>query len=78
MLERLSVHNKLVQEVELLLDRSRPEIVLLQALLDELFHLLVIQHQFINAFEVWTSVTFLLNCFEEVFLFSFGLFRDNS
>ena len=40
-LERLSVHHELVQEVKLLLDRPVTSVELFEALLDECFHLLV-------------------------------------
>ena len=38
-LERLSIHDELVEEVKLLLYGPRSKIVLLQALFDEIFHL---------------------------------------
>ena len=40
--ERLSVQDEFVQEVKLLLNRLSPIVVLLEAFLDELFHLVVV------------------------------------
>ena len=48
MLERLSVHHELVQEVKLLLDRPVTSVELFEAILYEYFHLLVSQKKLIH------------------------------
>ena len=65
-LERLPVHNQLVQEVKLLLRWPSPKVVLFQTLLDELFHLEVIEDQLIDVFEDLACFTILLHCFKKV------------
>ena len=65
-LERLPIHDKLEEKVELLLASLGSKVIPLQPFFDELFHLLIVEDQLVNVFKMFARVFICLHSFEKV------------